>query len=212
MVFIDPPSRDIAELKTIITDERPVSYKGEGVKLNGFMHIYEKDGLKADYWSPNFNNPPAVKLIERYFRRQAVNAYLGTGGLSSEGYNAARKSALDVKSFDPSKADTGGEGDQAVTDKDTLPYVFAGILAGILWLTVFSGAYMLLTSMLEEKLNKLMEMMLASTRFSEIIFGQASRRCGADDYGDAALYSHRPRRDFRSALFRSWRPGSQRSH
>ncbi len=172
MVFIDPPSRDITELKTIVTDGRPITYEGEEVKLNGFMHIYEKDGLKADYWSPNFNNPPAVKLIERYFRRQAVNAYLDSGGLSSEGYSAARKSALDVKSFDPSKADTGGEGDQAVTDKDTLPYIFAGILAGILWLTVFSGAYMLLTSMLEEKLNKLMEMMLASTRFSEIIFGK----------------------------------------
>jgi len=42
----------------------------------------------------------------------------------------------------------------------------------MLWLTIFSGAYMLLTSMLEEKLNKLLEMMLATTRFSEIILGK----------------------------------------
>jgi len=48
----------------------------------------------------------------------------------------------------------------------------ATVLAFMLWLTVFSGAYMLLTSMLEEKLNKLLEMMLASTRFSEIILGK----------------------------------------
>ena len=41
-----------------------------------------------------------------------------------------------------------------------------------LWMSVFSGSYMLLTSMLEEKMNKLLEMMLASTRFSEIIFGK----------------------------------------
>ena len=77
-----------------------------------------------------------------------------------------------MKSFDPTKLDTGSDGDQAVTNADRLPYVIAAILSAILWLTVFSGAYMLLTSMLEEKLNKLMEMMLASTRFSEIIFGK----------------------------------------
>ena len=45
-------------------------------------------------------------------------------------------------------------------------------MAIALWLTIFAGSYMLLTSMLEEKLNKLLEMMLASTRFSEIMFGK----------------------------------------
>ena len=55
---------------------------------------------------------------------------------------------------------------------DRVPFIVAAILSGMLWLTVFSGAYMLLTSMLEEKMNKLLEMMLASTRFTEIIFGK----------------------------------------
>jgi len=59
-----------------------------------------------------------------------------------------------------------------VTLEDRVPFFVAAILAGILWLTVFSGSYMLLTSMLEEKLNKLLEMMLASTRFSEIMVGK----------------------------------------
>jgi len=62
--------------------------------------------------------------------------------------------------------------DALVTKEDRAPYMVAAALAFFLWLTVFSGAYMLLTSMLEEKLNKLLEMMLASTRFAEIIFGK----------------------------------------
>jgi len=174
MVFIDAPSSGLEDLKTYIAKEKPIAYDGEDVKLNGVLHVYEnKEGeLKADYWSPNFNNPPVVSLANRYFKNQAADAYLGTAGLDRDSYLEVRNNALRVKSFDPTKVDTGGDGDQAVTGADTYPYIIAVILSGILWLTVFSGAYMLLTSMLEEKLNKLMEMMLASTRFSEIIAGK----------------------------------------
>jgi len=71
--------------------------------------------------------------------------------------------------FDPLKT---VDDDQGVNSSDTVPFIVATVLAFMLWLTVFSGAYMLLTSMLEEKLNKLLEMMLATTRFSEIILGK----------------------------------------
>ena len=172
MIFVDTPSQDIEILKSYVSGDEMLTVDGEDVKLNGFLHIYEGDGVQAEYWSPNFNNPPVVSLSNRYFRRQIQNDYLESAGLNREDYLALRDEALEVKSFDPTKVDTGGEGDQAVTNADKLPYVIAAILSGILWLTVFSGAYMLLTSMLEEKLNKLMEMMLASTRFSEIIFGK----------------------------------------
>ena len=172
MIFIDPPATDIPTLKSYVSGDKMLTIDGEETKLNGFLHIYEEGGVKAEYWSPNFNNPPVVSLANRYFRRKAQNDYLESAGLNREDYVALRDDALEVQSFDPTKIDTGSEDGQAVTQADRLPYFIAAILSGILWLTVFSGAYMLLTSMLEEKLNKLMEMMLASTRFSEIIFGK----------------------------------------
>ena len=172
MIFVDTPTEDIQTLKSYMTGDKLLTVDGKEVKLNGFLHIYENEGVKADYWSPNFNNPPAVDLADQYFLKKAQDDYLESAGLNSEAYQKVKKNSLRVKSFDPTKLDTGGDGDQAVTKADRLPYVIAAILAAILWLTVFSGAYMLLTSMLEEKLNKLMEMMLASTRFSEIIFGK----------------------------------------
>ena len=172
MIFVDAPAQDIATLKSYVSGNKVLTVDGEEVKLNGFLHIYENDGVKADYWSPNFNNPPVVSLANRYFRRKAQDDYLGSAGLNRQDYLEVRNTALKVTSFDPTKVDKGGDDDQAVTKADKLPFVIAAILSAVLWLTVFSGAYMLLTSMLEEKLNKLMEMMLASTRFSEIIFGK----------------------------------------
>ena len=77
--------------------------------------------------------------------------------------------AAETSIFNPVKTE---DKDQGVNKSDTVPYAVATVLAMMLWLTVFSGAYMLLTSMLEEKLNKLLEMMLATTRFSEIILGK----------------------------------------
>ena len=172
MIFVDPPTQDFEELKAYLKGDKLITYEGEEVKLNGVIHIYENDGVKADYWSPNFNNPEAERLAKRYFRQFATDGYLSGGNLSKEGLNDARDSAIPVNTFDPTKTDIKEGASQKVTNTDRVPFIVAGILSGMLWLTVFSGAYMLLTSMLEEKMNKLLEMMLASTRFTEIIFGK----------------------------------------
>jgi len=172
MVFIDPPSNNLDALKIFMRGDKLAAYEGEEVKLNGVIHIYEDDGVKADYWSPNFNNPEAERLAKRYFRQLATDGYLAGGNLSQDGLDAARGQAVEVNTFDPTKTDIKEGGSQKVTLTDRVPFIVAGILSGMLWLTVFSGAYMLLTSMLEEKMNKLLEMMLASTRFTEIIFGK----------------------------------------
>lgn len=90
--------------------------------------------------------------------------------ISTQGLDQAEASAPRVKAYDPSKkAEDGG---QAVTINDQIPIMVSVAATMLLWLTIFSGAYMLLTSMLEEKLNKLLEMMLATTRLSEIMVGK----------------------------------------
>lgn len=194
MVFVDPPANDIETLKTFIATGKTLMHKGEAVSLNGVLYIreevptenestvgniqneaerpYQAMKVQADYWSTQVTAQGMQSLTKRYFRDRAEDLYLKSGGLSYEGLDASRNTALELQSFDPTKtADTEGEG-QKVTNKDRIPYLVAGAMAAILWLTVFSGAYMLLTSMLEEKLNKLLEMMLATTNFGEIILGK----------------------------------------
>lgn len=102
-------------------------------------------------------------------RRLARTTYLEPKGLSVTEIDRRVALAGETSIFNPIKTE---DKDQGVNRSDTVPFAVATVLALMLWLTVFSGAYMLLTSMLEEKLNKLLEMMLATTRFSEIILGK----------------------------------------
>ena len=197
LVFVEPPANDIEALKTFIASGNTLMHKGEPVPLNGVLHIreeiplqqdapaedakaasekenapYQPKTVKADYWSTQVTAQSMQSLARRYFKDRAEDLYLKSAGLSFDGINASRDTAVELQSFDPTKtADRTGES-QMVTDKDRIPYLVAGAMAAILWLTVFSGAYMLLTSMLEEKLNKLLEMMLATTNFGEIILGK----------------------------------------
>ena len=145
---------------------------GEEKNLGGV--IIFKSGPKlenptAEYWSTNVNKLDAPGLVNRYMRRLARTTYLEPKGLSVAEVDRRVALAAETSIFNPVKTE---EKDQGVNKSDTVPYAVATVLALMLWLTVFSGAYMLLTSMLEEKLNKLLEMMLATTRFSEIILGK----------------------------------------
>ena len=176
LIFIDPPANSLEGLQPYLLGDKTIMIDGESVKLNGALIISaprnSDDGeAYVQYWSQNFNNPPLKRMAENYFRDRSEAAYLETGGLNRVDLKSATQLAP-VQTFDPTKVQGAGADSQAVTTSDTLPYIVAGAMSIILWLTIFSGSYMLLTSMLEEKLNKLLEMMLASTRFSEIIFGK----------------------------------------
>ncbi len=170
-IYVDPPSSDINVLKAYLTGAKPLVVDGKEVNLSSLLHIYEdKTGVRADFWSDNISNDRLKSVANKYFEAEAKAAYLESGGLSGEGLKAAMKKAPNVKAFDPGKSET--EGGQAVTMSDQVPTFVSLGATMLLWLTIFSGAYMLLTSMLEEKLNKLLEMMLSTTRLSEIIFGK----------------------------------------
>lgn len=171
-IFVDPPADTVEGMKPYLNGEKKITVDGEAITLNGLLHIRDTDPIEADYWSRQVNARTVKNLAQRYFRDKAEADYLGEKGLSRDKLVTIRDTALPVTFFDPSKAVTDSADDQKVTRKDRAPYLIAAAMSIILWFTVFSGSYMLLTSMLEEKLNKLLEMMLASTRFSEIIWGK----------------------------------------
>ena len=59
-----------------------------------------------------------------------------------------------------------------VTDADKIPLFVSLFTALGLWVIIFSVVNMLLSAMIEEKGNKILEMMLASTRHHEILTGK----------------------------------------
>ena len=170
--LIDPPAAKLIDLLPYLRGETLMKIDGEEKNLGGV--IIFKSGLTpeeptSEYWSTNVNKLDAPNLVDRYMRRLARTTYLEPKGLSVAEIDRRVALAAETSIFNPVKTE---DKDQGVNRSDTVPYAVATVLAMMLWLTVFSGAYMLLTSMLEEKLNKLLEMMLATTRFSEIILGK----------------------------------------
>lgn len=176
IVFVALPADNIDGLQPYLRGEKTITVDGKNVNLDGVLHLRKDDEagvISADYWSSNINSQALSNLAQGYFSDKAAEAYLASGNLNLEGYRDAKGGSVDMQSFNPNKkinADNGGS--QAVTIEDRLPFIVALIMSVFLWLTIFSGAYMLLTSMLEEKLNKLLEMMLSSVQFSEIILGK----------------------------------------
>lgn len=174
MVFIDPPATGLQALAPWLDGDRALDVDGRSVKLNGVIVIRgTADAPEPQYWSKNFNNAPAQRLMERYFRDLAKEKFLQDAGKTSAEYDEALQGRKDVSVFDPAKlSGTTADDADAVSRLDRLPF-FVGIgLAFFLLMSIFAGSFMLLTSMIEEKMNKLLEMMLASTRFSEIMLGK----------------------------------------
>ena len=172
LVFVPAPADTMEELRPYLRGERTLTHDGRDVALSGLLQIVEgEEGLEARYWSRNINAPRVPAMASRYFRTEAQKDYLESGGLSLEGWAEATRTAY-IDTFDPTQTITADEEVEAVSQVERVPYYIAGALTVFLWLTVFSGAYMLLTSMLEEKLGKLMEMMLATTQFAEIMLGK----------------------------------------
>lgn len=171
--FVEPPAMSLQDLLPYLRGDRLIKINEEDVELGGLV-LFKAGSTAAEpvteYWSTNINKLDTPNLINRYLRRLARIHYLEPQGLDVKELDRRIALAPEATLFNPTK--TEGSGDQGVNSSDTVPYAVATILAFMLWLTVFSGAYMLLTSMLEEKLNKLLEMMLATTRFSEIILGK----------------------------------------
>lgn len=176
IIFVVPPADNIDGLQPYLRGEKEMMIDGAAVNLDGVLHL-RKDAqagvISADYWSSNINSQAVSNLAQGYFSDRAAQAYLASGNLNLEGYRAARGGSVEMQSFNPNKkVDTESGGSQAVTMEDRLPFIVALVMSVFLWLTIFSGSYMLLTSMLEEKLNKLLEMMLSSVQFSEVILGK----------------------------------------
>ena len=172
--FVPTPVDSFDALLPYLRGEKMLKPEGEDIELGGV--IIFKPGASpsqpdAQYWSANINKLDAPNLVNHYLRRLARITYLETEGLTVSELDRRVALAPETALFNPVKTANDGQ-DQGVNSSDTVPFMVATVLAFMLWLTVFSGAYMLLTSMLEEKLNKLLEMMLASTRFSEIILGK----------------------------------------
>lgn len=170
---VPAPAQTLDGLMPYIKGEQKITVGGAPQDLSGVLQFTDTaDGPIAKYWTIH---PSAAGLSE--YGREVLqdevrdNYFQGTD-LSADEYREALIAVSEIETLNPSKQAAPDGTGQNVTLADKIPFFVAAALSAFLWLTIFSGAYMLLMSMVEEKINKALEMLLASTRFTEILAGK----------------------------------------
>lgn len=169
-VRVPAPADTEDGLRPYLTGETSVPGWRPGAPLYAAIFVRRDAGglYEIDYWSANLTNPAlrgaAVDAVSRVMRDDALTA----AGIDPAIVENATSVRPVVRDLSPDKA----AGAEVVTFSDRLPYIL-GIGAGfILWSVIFSVANMLLTSTIEEKSGKVLEVLLSSARLPEILAGK----------------------------------------
>jgi len=109
--------------------------------------------------------------VEDFIRDALRTAYRGqvfqAAGIDPQVVQATERFRPDVKAFSPKSA-SGGQ----VGFRDRLPAII-GLASGfLLWSLIITGASILLNSVMEEKSNKILEVLLSSASPTEILTGK----------------------------------------
>lgn len=169
-VRIDPPATDVDGLRPYLLGERLLDTAEGGMPLFAAIYLRQdaEGGIEIEYWSTNLTDGGLRSEIRASLRDYMRAERLLAAGVSGDMLEAADSLRPVVRELNPERA--GAEA--AVTASDRLPVVVAIGVAFALWIIIFSVVNMLLTAMIEEKGNKVLEMMMSSARHHEILIGK----------------------------------------
>ncbi len=124
------------------------------------------DALHADLWTREIGDRTLVGLVREAGSAVMRSQHLAAAGIDPNTLATIDSLKPDVREFSP-KAATG-----RVSLKDRLPTFAAFGLAFTLWFMVLTGAGILLNSVIEEKSNRVLEVLLSSASVPEILGGK----------------------------------------
>ncbi|HVK81422.1 MAG TPA: ABC transporter permease, partial [Verrucomicrobiae bacterium] len=164
--LVEAPAADIEALRPYLDGRQALS---DGRKLYGALNLRRVDGApRIEYWSVNLSHDEPSNIARRALRLEMQREALVTQGVDPR--EAERLQALDpsVTQLDPRPSAGTGE----VTLRQRAPSFAALALAFILWSVVFSVANMLLTGVIEEKSNKILDTLLTSVTPLQMLIGK----------------------------------------
>jgi ABC-2 type transport system permease protein len=162
----DAPTPTIAGMRPYLDGTQLLP---DGRALFGAINIRRVDGAPVvEYWSTNLGHNEPLSIS-----RRAMRLAMQREALASQGLNPTEADRLDafnpaIAQFDPRPAAAQAQ----VTIRDRAPYWAALALAFILWSVVFSVANMLLSGVIEEKSNKILDTLLTSVSPIELLTGK----------------------------------------
>ncbi|MBS0386556.1 MAG: ABC transporter permease, partial [Proteobacteria bacterium] len=165
-IVVAPPAPSIDGVKPYLDGQRALP---DGRPLYGALNIRRVRGAPSiEYWSVNLSHQePSV------IAREALRTAMRREALAQHGVDRAEAERLDalepaIQQFDPRPRAPQGR----ITLRQRAPFYAALLLAFVLWSVVFSTANMLLSSVIEEKSNKVLDTLLTSVTPLEMLIGK----------------------------------------
>jgi ABC-2 type transport system permease protein len=150
-------------VRRFLTDAAP-----EGGKLDAVVFLYrDQKGPAARVWSARATDDRVEDFIRDALRAANRKVVFEGAGIDPTVVEAAEKFRPEIDLFSAKSS-----GDGAVSFRDRAP-VIIGLVGGfLLWSLVITGASILLNSVMEEKANKILEVLLSSASPMEILTGK----------------------------------------
>ena len=165
-IVVPPPAATIDGVKPYLDGQRALP---DGRSLYGALNVRRSQSAPAiEYWSTNLSHQePSV------IAREALRRAMRLDALALHGVGQAEADRLDAleptaQQFDPRPSAPQGR----ITLRQRAPFYAALLLSFVLWSVVFSTANMLLSSVIEEKSNKILDTLLTSLTPLQLLVGK----------------------------------------
>ena len=146
-----------------VSDDAP-----EGQKLSGVVFLTEVNGQPgARVWTARATDDAVEDAVRDALKDANRRQVFAANGIDPTVVLQTDRFRPDLSVFSP-KAASGGE----VSFRDKLPTVVGLAVGFLLWSLIITGASILLNSVMEEKANKILEVLLSSASATEILAGK----------------------------------------
>lgn len=163
-VIIAPAGSNLEAAKAWLNGEKP--YPG-GQELSAVAILKGADqSVSLDYWSSHLSDVGPRQAVQSALADIMQGRYLAGRGLSESDLTTLQGLRPTVSDFSPKTPSS------RVSLRDRLPGIVGFAAAMLLWSMVFTGAGILLNSVIEEKSSRVLEVLLASASVPEIMFGK----------------------------------------
>ncbi len=158
-----PGAGQEAEVRRLLDNEAP---KGE--RLDAVVFLTREDGVPgARVWTRRATDDTVEDFVRDALRSANRRQVFEAAGIDSQVVSAAERFRPNVKAFSP-RSQSGGQ----VSFRDRLPSIIGLATGFLLWSLIITGASILLNSVMEEKSNKILEVLLSSASPTEILTGK----------------------------------------
>jgi ABC-2 type transport system permease protein len=140
----------------------------EGETLSAVVFLTRENGAPAArVWTARATDDTVEDFVRNALKDENRKAVFEAAGIDSSVVRSTEDFRPSIAVFSP-RASSGGE----VSFRDKLPAVMGLVGGFLLWSLIITGASILLNSVMEEKSNKILEVLLSSASPTEILAGK----------------------------------------